>query len=153
MVWSADKRQIVLSLPNSKGAKLTNVGEYVVFADPLAVRFFHMLTFSTAGHEPVFQISFSALSHDIRRTANALGIHGNGLTPYVLRRGGATWHFGLFKSLDASSAYGRWGLGTTARRYVSQTMADMQQVTLSDNRLSRILKLRQVLPYLAFAQR
>ena len=30
VVWSADKSQVVLSLPNSKGAKLTNVGEYVV---------------------------------------------------------------------------------------------------------------------------
>ena len=45
VVWSAVKGQEVLSLPNSKGAKLTNVGEYVVFADPLAVRFFRLLTF------------------------------------------------------------------------------------------------------------
>ena len=43
VVWSADKRQVVPSLPISKGSKLTNV-----IADPLAVRFFHLLTFSRA---------------------------------------------------------------------------------------------------------
>ena len=103
---------------------MTKVGENVVFADPFGVRFFHLLIFSKSGHEPVLQISFSALSHDLRRTAKGLGIHGNGLTPFVLRRGGATWHFGLFKSLDATSAYGQWALGAAARRCVSQAMAD-----------------------------
>ena len=34
----------------------------------------------------------------------------------------------------------------TAWRHVSQAMADMQHVTLSEDSLSRILKLRQVLP-------
>ena len=58
VVWTADKRQVVLSLPNSKGTKLTNVGEYVVFMDPPAVRFFHLLIFSRACHEPVFSDLF-----------------------------------------------------------------------------------------------
>ena len=109
--------------------------------------------FKKAGHEQVFQISFSAPSHEIGRTVNALGIHGNGLTPHALRRDGATWHFGLSKSLDGTSAYGRWAVEATARHYVSHAMADMQHVTLSEDSLSRILKLRQVLPYLASAQR
>ena len=98
---------------------------------------------SSTGHKPVFQISFTALSHEIERTENPLGMHGNGLSRFVLRRGGVTWHFGLFKSLDATSAYGRWALRATAWRHVSQAVTDMQHVTLSEDSLSRILKLKQ----------
>ena len=61
--------------------------------------------------------------------------------------------FRVLQVAGRTSAYGRWALGEPQPGATCRSaLADMQHVTLSEDSLSRILKLKQVLPSLASAQ-
>ena len=81
-------------------------------------------------------------------SAAAVGIHDAGLSRNSLRRGGATFHFTQFASLDATTSYGRWQLSGTARKYISQAVADLEEVRLrasGSTRASRLARIFQPL--------
>ena len=56
--------------------------------------------------------------------ANTFGLVHPRLTPHGLRRGGATWHFCLLKSYDATMALGRWSQIQTARLYIDEAVCE-----------------------------
>ena len=59
-------------------------------------------------------------------------------TPHGLRRGGATWHFGLYGSYDKAAAHGRWTQTRTAKIYTDTATAAIAEVTLSSEGKARL---------------
>ena len=54
-----------------------------------------------------------------------VGFEATALTPYCLRRGGASWHFLKYGSYDLTQALGRWQQQKTARQYIDQALAEI----------------------------
>ena len=62
---------------------------------------------------------------DLRWTAAMYGVQSPDLTAYALRRGGATWHFGQFGSIDTTANLGRWEQSRTAKIYIQGALSDL----------------------------
>ena len=60
----------------------------------------------------------------------ALGFEELGFRPYSLRRGGATFFFQKWGSLDRLLVYGRWQAAKTARTYVNSGLAALAEMNL-----------------------
>lgn len=138
----------VISLPESKGAKLKNIGESIVVGDQTGRALLRLLTRGRGPTEKVFNLKFKELGDGIVRTAAAVGVHSSCLTPYALRRGGATFHFSKYGSLDQTTSYGRWALAATAQRYISQAASDLEGVRQPPEGVRRASRFARVFPML-----
>ena len=67
-----------------------------------------------------------------------LGVRSEAFTPHDLRRGGATWHFGLFSSYDRTQEHGRWSHQRTARQYIDEALAEVGLGGLSAPAIERV---------------
>ena len=148
----ADTGCVVLSLPDSKGAKRKNVGEFVMFTDIHARMLLRRLVAGKAAADSVFGLSYTDLKQGLETTAAAVGVFGDTLTPYALRRGGATYHFSRFTSLDLTTSYGRWAFAGTARRYISQAMSDLESVKQPQEGRDRAARFARIFPVLLRVQ-
>ena len=124
------------------------MGEFVVIGDVSARAILHALVRGKGPEDRVFNLGYSALGAGLKRTAAALGVHAASLAPYALRRGGASYHFRKYGSLDHTTSYGRWALAATARRYISQAMCDVELVKIPEEGRERSWRLTAVLPVL-----
>ena len=114
--------------PDSKGAKRKDVSEFVLVHHPVARQLLRIMMAGKSLDDSVFGLTWASLARGLGASAAAVGIHDAGLSGYSLRRGGATFHFTRFASLDATTSYGRWQLAGTARKYISQEVADSEEV-------------------------
>lgn len=55
-----------------------------------------------------------------RQALQYYGIDHAKPTPHGVRRGGATWHFGLYGSYDRTTDHGRWAHVKTAKTYIDE---------------------------------
>ena len=68
--------------------------------------------------------------------ARVVGFADGEITPYTLRRGGASWYFTTYQ----------WALASSARGYVAQSVVELATVSLSKPTQMCIHGMRQVLP-------
>ena len=70
-----------------------------------------------------------------------LGLHHATLTPYSIRRGGATWHFATFGSLDLTQHLGRWSSQRITKVYIDDAMVAMaaSRVTVPEANVARAI--------------
>ena len=73
------------------------------------------------------------LGKDIRWLGELFALPLDNLTPYLLRRSGATWHFTHYGKLDLTASYGRWAQIKTARIYINEATVAVTQGTFSEN--------------------
>ena len=148
VVHYEESHKSVLCLPDSKGANRKDVSEFVLVHDPVARQLLRIMMAGKRSDDSVFGLTWASLARGLRASAAAVGINDAGLSGYSLRRGGATFHFTQFASLDATTSYGRWQLAGTARKYVSQAIADLEEVRLcasGSTRASRLARVFQLL--------
>ena len=139
---------LVIALPNSKGAKRKGRPEYVRIHDTEVIRAVALLLGSLSPDERLFPGGFRQFSQLLEATAKAIGIAHPNLTPYTLRRGGATWHFSTFLSYDATQEHGRWHHRTTAKIYIDQATAEMSEVAIPADKQKVLECAIRVLPAL-----
>ena len=65
---------------------------------------------------------------DLRWLCSLLGFSHSRLTPYCLRRGGATHLFSSTFSFDRVTVIGRWSQVRTARIYVNEALALLSSI-------------------------
>ena len=135
----------LLLLENTKKATRTGRPEQVMISDPLT-----LAALSWAGEDiqqdtPYYEYAPKQFNEDIKWLAGLFGITGPDLTAYVLRRGGATWHFMRYGSLDATAALGRWEQNKTAKIYIQSAVADVVKWSLSPDDKSRVKLAKKVL--------
>ena len=130
---------LVLSSPSSKGATLSGSTEFVAIQDRAVVTlaFFH-LVHGINPDAPIFQGSWRSLSGSITRLAASFGVQDPRLTPYCIRRGGATWFFVASKSYDLTQEHGWWNQSRTARQYIDQACADAAYCAIPPKGMARL---------------
>lgn len=129
-----ESRVAVLTLGFTKGGKRLGVSESVTLTHEVAVRYLrHWLHISTEGQ--------GFCSSAARwRTLFATGIRELHLQtfdfrPYSLRRGGATWYFSKFGSLDRVMLMGRWQAARTARIYLNEGLATLAEMHFAPQKI------------------
>eukprot|EP00973_Karenia_brevis_P003909 538603-Karenia_brevis.AAC.1 len=93
----------VISLPNTKSSQRSGMPEHVTVDDPLVVRCLVLAMRGRRQEQALYTSRPAQFADDLRWIAGLFGITHANLTPYGLRRGGATWHFLKYGRLDATA--------------------------------------------------
>ena len=121
--------KLVLQLPETKGTARSGAIESVTLVDSLLVpALYRHLAGKPRGHKLLQRspIQFRAL---FRSLLNELQLNDLGLTPYSLRRGGATYAFQKLGRLDVVALQGRWRDTRTARIYINTGLLELVAIT------------------------
>ena len=128
----------ILTLPNSKGASRSGQPETVVFKDTALIAQLKARWVSEGSQSFICPGTYGSFTREYKELRRFLGLHSESFTPHGLRRGGATWHFGLFYSYDRTQDHGRWSHQRTARQYIDEAMAESGLGDLSVPAIERI---------------
>ena len=105
-------------MPNSKGASRSGQPETVVFKDRALIAQLKARWVSDVSASFVCAGTYGSFTREYKELGRFLGVRSDAFTPHGLRRGGASWHFGLFFSYDRTQEHGRWSHQRTARQYI-----------------------------------
>lgn len=117
----------VLTLGYTKGGKRLGVCDSVTLTHDLALRFLKQWLRLSHDHQKFcsspakWRTTFAQALTDLKLTEFEF-------RPYSLRRGGATWYFTKFNSLDKVMVMGRWQAARTARLYLNESMATLAEM-------------------------
>ena len=131
--FSVQSGVAVITLGFTKGGKRLGVSESVTLTHELAIRFLRR---------------WMCLSHDTQKFSTSparwRSIFADGIKelklsdfefrPYSLRRGGATWYFSRYGSLDKVMVMGRWQAARTARLYLNESLATLAEMHFQPHR-------------------
>ena len=125
--FSVSTGVVVVSLGFTKGGQRMGVAESVTLTHETTVRFLRQWMNLSSDHQKLFS------SPARWRAMFAQGLTELKLTefefrPYSLRRGGATWYFSRFNSLDKVMIMGRWQAARTARLYLNEGLATLAEM-------------------------
>ena len=129
---------LVIALPESKGAKRSGQPENVIVSEAPVVQFIHSVAKDLEPGEVLYKCSHASLGVDIRRLSSMLGLHHPNLTPYTLRRGGATWLYQQTLNFDVVQHKGRWSEARTCKIYVNTATAEIGRASLPEWGSSRV---------------
>jgi integrase len=122
-VQARGPNQVVLVLRDTKGARLRNVPfETVTIRDPLAIKI--LLKRKTVGGPKLFNCKRSRLAELYKNAVSFFRLSHPKPTPHGIRRGGASWHFGIHGSYDRTVEHGRWASVKSARIYINEAAAE-----------------------------
>ena len=125
--FSVQSGVAVITLGFTKGGKRLGVAESVTLTHELALNFLRRWLTLASDHQG-FASTASSWRTTFAQGLKALRLEDFEFRPYSLRRGGATWYFSKFNSLDRVMIMGRWQAARTARIYLNEglaTLADM----------------------------
>ena len=120
-----------LMLSSTKGTTRTGQAEQVMIHDPVVTRALRLAVKNKQVDELVYSGGQVGFKRNLVWLAGLFGVTHSNLTPYSLRRGGATWHFLRYGNLDATTVLGRWAQSRTARIYIHGAAADLAGWKLS----------------------
>ena len=125
----------ILSLPNTKSGKRKGAHEMVHLEDPFTVEVIMALTRGRkeagVSELPLWRYSGSAFRCRFYHYCHKFALDDFKFRPYSLRRGGATHHFQLTKSMDSALLLGRWESVRVAKIYISDALSFLPAMTLS----------------------
>ena len=126
ILFSPGRDSVILILRDTKSGHRANKVEKVVLEEPLVAKALRWaMEGRSASSERVYTKSGREFREEFRRLGALLGMPLERLTPYSLRRGGATWHFQCLGSLALTTAHGRWADERTARIYIDGALAQL----------------------------
>ena len=120
----------VITLGFTKGGKRMGVSESVTLTNDVAIRFLRQWLKLTTEHQK-FCSSPTAWRSTFSQAIKELKLDDFEFRPYSLRRGGATWYFSKFNSLDKVMVMGRWQAARTARLYLNEGLATLAEMHFS----------------------
>ena len=86
-----------------------------------------------SGNNPLdklFPDGYASFRDALTASCAFFGLRHPNLTPYCLRRGGATWHFYKYGSYHLTQELGRWQDARTAKGYIDQAGADLAKASM-----------------------
>ena len=98
--------------------------EECVLHDPYVVKALAQLCEKRTTDQLLYSRPAKFLSEDLKWLCKLVGFSHSRLTPYSLRRGGATWHMHTFGSLSTTALLGRWRQERTAKIYIDGAAAE-----------------------------
>ena len=127
----------IISLPLSKGALIKGRPETVLVRDASIISALAFLKERSLPQEKLLSCSYRQFAATVVESAAFYGLQHPCVTSHGLRRGGATWHFGVHKSYDLTQQHGRWSDARTAQIYIDQAMMEdvMGLLTVANRQL------------------
>ena len=119
-----------VSLPWTKISQQRGAREAISIDDPL-VGWLITKALKVSPHNKVLQMSGPAFRIMFNTGVAALGLSNVGYRPYSIRRGGATHDFLAHQDLQRSLLRGRWSQLRTAKIYVTDGAAPIQELKLT----------------------
>lgn len=135
-----------LSLPESKSGHRRGEAESVLIYDDMIISLGTQVLSGLKEGENLLNMNFRDFSNRLCDLAANCGCADPTLTPYCLRRGGATWHFTKYQCYDTTQELGRWSNVKTAKQYINQAVSDVAGVKIPNWGKSRIERLCRILP-------
>ena len=131
--FSVQSGVAVVNLGYTKGGQRMGVIESVTLTHELTLRFLRQwLKLSSPAHS--FCSSAATWRSLFHQGIVALKLKSFEFRPYSLRRGGATWYFTKYGSLDRVMVIGRWQAARTARLYLNEALATLADMRLEPHR-------------------
>ena len=133
-----------VSLPWTKTSQQRGAREVITIDDPM-VGWIILEALKVSAQSKVLQMSGPAFRVLFAKGIAALGLTGTGYRPYSIRRGGATHDFLMHHDLQRSLLRGRWGQLRTAKIYVTDGVALVQELKLTPAMHNSIVHYREFL--------
>jgi len=133
LVFGVDN--VFVSLPSTKMSSRRRAREVVECRDPRVVELLRSAVANLSRKDRLFQARPATFRNVFRCLLEAFGLQDGGYRPYSLRRGGASWHFSIWGSLDYTMHIGRWLDPKTAKLYIEDAVAQRAEVSLSYQQL------------------
>ena len=127
-----DGSLLVITLPETKSGHRRGECEHVLIYDKAIIQFCGRLLRTMDDKESLLGMKFRQLAYNITELAGFFGCSDRSLTPYCIRRGGATWHFTTYQNYDSTQALGRWSSAKTARLYINQATSEIGFLNLPE---------------------
>ena len=121
----------VLELGLTKGGLRRGALETVVVTDPLCGALLRRAKAQLQDDDLLLRRSIVKFRDHFRTLMVELGLAEFNLHPYSLRRGGATHTFRQCGSYDTVAELGRWSQATTAKVYINEGLANLNELKLS----------------------
>ena len=119
----------VISLGLTKGGQRQGAAESVTVTSEQVIRWLHQWAHQASARTPLCPKP-AQWRKLFNTTLEALGFSSFQFRPYSLRRGGATYWFKKWGTMDRLLVYGRWQNARTARTYVNDGLAALASMRL-----------------------
>ena len=137
-----DQKHGLVSLQQTKSGLRKGVNEMVHFEDALtlevllAAQAAHIENHSTGAL--LWPYSNSAFRNRFRWYCQKFRVEDFSFRPYSLRRGGATHHFQVTRSMDSALLMGRWESARVAKLYISDALSFLPSLRFSSFTLAML---------------
>ena len=128
VAFSSDRASAVVNFHFTKGGVRRNQQEVVSLDDPSLARWLHRLLSPLAAGDTLIEQRPYSFRKIFGELVQVLGLGDFGYKPYSLRRGGATHHYRTFADVNATAVRGRWANLKTARIYITDGLARLQEL-------------------------
>lgn len=129
------KKQIIISLFETKTGKRDNVSEMVSFYDDFTQEILSAFQQFRKSNKtlltPIWSFSGQNFRDQFKRYLIKADLLKHNFRPYSLRRGGATWVFQQTGSMEMALLKGRWGSSRVARIYIADGVSYLPGLTFS----------------------
>jgi hypothetical protein len=129
-VFSIDRKQAVIMLPETKGTARKGAIESVSITDPELSLLLWKVCKDLKPGEALLRRTPQQFRAIFKAAVELLGLDSL-VKPYSLRRGGATHWFRETGSLDSTVDRGRWGSVKTARIYITTALAETTELSVA----------------------
>ena len=133
-ITSQNRNTVIVILRATKTGKRTSTDERVIIHDRSVAAFLVRLRATRGPQAKLYRGTGQSFRQELRDLGSTLAVPTSRLTPYSLRRGGATWHFREFGSLSKTTVHGRWSNERTARIYIDGALAQMGEWSIPPHR-------------------
>ena len=140
LVFCAEHKAVILFLRDTKSGNRANKVERVLIEEPEVCLALRAARAESSGGGQLYPGSMAGLQVELRRLAGELGLPLRRLSLYSLCRGGATHHFMAHRNLSHTAAFGRWEHEKTARIYIDEAGAQLNEWQLGAATKRRISK-------------
>ena len=135
ITFLAGNSRAILSIRESKSGQRSGTVEHVSIADPLVCSALAFACRSRGPEQSIYTRAARSFYGEFRWLARFFGLEARNLTPYGLRRGGATWYFLQTGSIDKATVRGRWRDSRTARIYIETGVVALREWEFSQDQL------------------
>jgi hypothetical protein len=147
ITFSPDNTSAVLSLGYTKSGKRKGEKEYVTIDDARLVRLLALHLRDKEDHYLLIGRAPHVWRRDFEKVFKCFDIHKAAqYKPYSLRRGGATYLYGVHKNLSVVTSRGRWASVPTARLYIDEATEELNRYKLSEADRAFIAKHKVCVP-------
>ena len=114
--------------------------EECVLEDTVVVNALRTARGKCQSEETLYSRHSRFFGEDLKWLAGLIGFAHQRLTPYSLRRGGATWHMHKYGSLARTALAGRWKHDATAKIYIDGAAAEWASWQLPEESWATVRK-------------